>query len=181
MAITAYGFGELIMYFMAARNSNESYSMFIPFLRIAVIMNVSLAFILSTPARLFMHLMKQLHTPRVIFIPLFVIFRFIPQFIHEISLIHESIKVRLGSFSFVTFLLHPLLAYRCVTMPAVVRALRVAEQLAAAAEMKGLEHAHRISSSHLHKFSFYDFLVIAFTSIIVIITVFYNSIPYDIF
>ena len=65
--------------------------------------------------------------------------RFIPEFINDVKLIRESLKIKGFSpgIGFVTC--HPLLVVRLLVVPLTIRALRSADTLAVAAELKGMD------------------------------------------
>ena len=134
----------------------KSYTAIVPFLRIAVMINFSIALILSSKTKKLVNVLKTLHAPRVLFLPVIVIFRFVPLFSRDIKQIHESIKIRIGSFNFFTMILKPTLFVRLIMAPTVIRALRSADELAAAAELKGISDTKMITNSSPEFFCLID-------------------------
>jgi energy-coupling factor transport system permease protein len=152
----------------------KGYTAIVPFLRIAIMMNFSIALILSSQTKKIINVLKTLHTPRVIFLPVLVIFRFVPLFTRDIKQIHESIKIRIGSFNFFTMLLKPLLFIRLIMAPSVIRALRSADELAAAAELKGISDTKKITNSSPEFFKFRDAITLIAAGIVAYITLLLN-------
>jgi len=133
-----------------------NFIMLVPFLRIGIMINFSTALILSSKTKKLVNVLKTLHTPRVLFLPILVIFRFVLLFARDMKQIHESIKIRFGTFNFLTIILKPLLFIRLMIAPTVIRALRSADELAAAAELKGISDTKKITNSSPEIFRFRD-------------------------
>lgn len=153
----------------------KGYTAVVPFLRIAIMMNFSIALILSSQTKKLINVLKTLHTPRVIFLPILVIFRFVPLFSRDIKQIHESIKIRIGSFNFFTMLLKPLLFIRLIMAPSVIRALRSADELAAAAELKGISDTKKVTNSSPEFLKFRDVATLIVGGVVVYITIALNT------
>ena len=171
---------ELAMQKMSSGSQNhgigmKGYTAVVPFLRIAIMMNFSIALILSSQTKKLINVLKTLHTPRVIFLPILVIFRFVPLFTRDIKQIHESIKIRIGSFNFFTMLLKPLLFIRLIMAPSVIRALRSADELAAAAELKGISDTKKVTNSSPEFFKFRDVATLIVGGVVVYITIALNT------
>ncbi len=128
-------FSFLLGLAMKKMGGNADFKMIVPFLRIAITINFSIALILSSKTKKLVNILKTLKFPRVLFLPIIVIFRFVPLFARDMKQIHESIKIRIGAFNFFTMLLNPFLFIRIMMAPTVIRALRSADELAAAAEL----------------------------------------------
>jgi len=118
---------------------------FSPFLRVMILVNVILALALSSRVQSILTALKTLRLPLVIYLPAAVMIRFIPSFIVDIKQISESLKIRGYHINPLTITFHPLLTMRLLFVPIVVRALRSSDELAIAAELKGLGYSEKIS------------------------------------
>jgi energy-coupling factor transport system permease protein len=89
--------------------------------------------------------LKTLGLPFVIYLPASVMIRFIPEFINDVKLIRESMRIKgfNPGIQFVT--LHPFLVVRLLVVPLTIRALRSADTLSVAAELKGMDANTRMT------------------------------------
>ncbi|WP_321494035.1 energy-coupling factor transporter transmembrane component T [uncultured Desulfobacter sp.] len=112
---------------------------FNPFLRILILVNTIFALAVSSRIQDVMTSLKTLGLPFVIYLPASVMVRFIPEFINDVKLIRESMRIKgfHPGIQFVT--LHPFLVVRLLVVPLTIRALRSADTLAVAAELKGMD------------------------------------------
>ncbi|CAK7006096.1 MAG: Energy-coupling factor transporter transmembrane protein EcfT [Desulfovibrio sp.] len=138
MLLLAYGFALLIRSFAPAMPPVTVPTMIIPFLRLLVMVNVILPLAFSTRIQTLLSSLKSFKLPFFLYIPLAVMVRFIPSFIHDMKQIAEALKIRGFSLSPRQFMLHPVLCARCMTVPLLFRSLKASEDLGIAAELKGL-------------------------------------------
>ncbi len=118
-----------------------------PFLRIMILVNVILALALSCRVQEFMNTLKALRLPFFIYLPTTVMVRFIPSFINDVKQISQSMKTKGYSLSIFSMTVHPLLTMRLLFVPVVIRALRSADELSVAAELKGLGTSQAVHTS----------------------------------
>lgn len=137
-----------------------------PFLRIVPSLNVLLALGLTFSVQRFVGAMKSLRLPRVIFLPLMVFCRFVPEFVDVIRRLRDAVRMRGFSVSFGAALIHPLQSLRLTAVPLTVRTLRMADHLAVAAEMKRVGYARRPSQLRTLSFGRRDAAVAAATVIL---------------
>ncbi|WP_320043878.1 energy-coupling factor transporter transmembrane component T [uncultured Desulfobacter sp.] len=118
---------------------------FNPFLRILVLVNTIFALAVSSRIQDLMTSLKTFGLPFVIYLPASVMIRFIPEFINDVKLIRESMRIKgfNPGIQFVT--LHPFLVVRLLVVPLTIRALRSADTLAVAAELKGMDANTRMT------------------------------------
>ena len=122
---------------MAGRFKSQILASFhIPFLRLIPSINVLLALSLTVHLQRFINAMKMLRLPRIIYLPLTVFCRFVPEFIQNVRQLREAVLLRGLSVSFGSLFLHPVHSLRLTLVPLVVRTFRMADNLAVAAEMK---------------------------------------------
>jgi energy-coupling factor transport system permease protein len=130
---------------MPAMGKMELHLFFSPFLRVIILINVILALAFSTRVQAILTALKTLRLPLVVYLPVSVMIRFIPSFIVDIKQISESLKMRGYRINPLTVTFHPLLTMRLLFVPVVVRALRSSDELAIAAELKGVGYSDKIS------------------------------------
>ena len=138
-----------------------------PFLRMAPALNVLLAISLNFQVQRFVGAMKSARLPRVVFLPLTVFCRFIPEFILNIRQLRDAVMMRGFSVTFGSFFLHPALTLRLTLIPLSVRTLRMADNLAMAAEMKRIGYARRPTIYKPLRFSRLD--IAAMTAALVVV------------
>ena len=137
-----------------------------PFLRMIPSLNVLLAIALNFSVQKFVSAMKSIHLPRVIFLPLMVFCRFVPEFIDVIRQLRDAVRMRGFSVGLGAALIHPLQSLRLSVIPLTVRTLRMADHLAVAAEMKRVGYAKHPTALRVQHFHAIDGVVLAFTVIL---------------
>ncbi len=133
----------------------------IPFLRVLILVNVILALALSSRTQEVLSSLKSLRLPLFLYLPAVVMIRFIPSFIYDIKQIHESLKIRGFRINPLSTTLHPALTLRLLFVPIVIRALRSSDELAVAAELKGVGYSDRLSYYKTHRLLRADYYAIA--------------------
>lgn len=145
---------------------------FIPFIRIVIVLNVVLAMALTSKVQGLLSGLKTLKLPYYIYLPATVMIRFIPGFIKDIKQIQESLRTK-GYFNSRVFVLtHPRLTIRLLIIPLIIRALRTADELSIAAELKGIGATNKISYYKKSVFSRKDYSALFFFCLIFLFTVF---------
>lgn len=110
----------------------------IPFLRGAAAMNAILPLALTLNMHKFLSTLQSLHLPLIIYLPSAVMIRFIPSFISDIKQIHEALKLKGFQLSPKNIFKNPRLFIRLTFIPLIFLTLRTADDLALAAELKGV-------------------------------------------
>ncbi len=145
----------------------EPVKMLIPFLRITVMLNTVLALALSSRVQTLLNALKSFRLPIWLYIPSAVMIRFIPSFIKDVNQIHEAMRIRGYSPNPFFILAHPRLSVRLLVAPIIFRALRSADDLGVAAELKGvgtsMTGAQKLESYTPLKFKTRDALALAAT------------------
>jgi energy-coupling factor transport system permease protein len=136
-------------------------SVHVPFLRIVPVLNVLLAISLNFDVQQFIGAMKGARLPRVVFLPLTVFCRFVPEFILNVQQLRDAVRLRGFSVSAGSMLFHPARTLRLTLVPLAVRTLRMADNLAMAAEMKRIGYARCPTSFRPLHFRRIDGLVFA--------------------
>lgn len=145
--------------------SKGNFVMLVPFLRVGLMTNLMLSLILSSGEKKMVNVLKALRLPRFLFLPTLVVFRFVPAFINDIKQIHEGIKLKIGHFKFYTPFFKPVLFFRLLMIPSVITALRSADALSVAAELKGLSGCEKITNSKPEKWRWQDAATLLFAAL----------------
>lgn len=144
MWVVALGFLLGMHFLMPSMGEVKLHTLLTPFLRTAIMLNVILAMALSTRIQTVLSTLKSLRLPQCVVIPAAVMIRFIPSFIADIRQITETLKTRGYRLSPLVVLRQPRLYTRLLFVPLVFRALRAADELGIAAELKGLGYARKV-------------------------------------
>jgi energy-coupling factor transport system permease protein len=111
-----------------------------PFMRLAVTMNAMLPLALNSRLTDLAMALGRLRLPGLIRLPLMVTIRFIPTILNDMIQLREAVGIRFrGRKGFLFWLRHPITWWRVFFQPLIVRLIRSADELAMAAELKGLE------------------------------------------
>ncbi|MDR3153886.1 MAG: energy-coupling factor transporter transmembrane protein EcfT [Deltaproteobacteria bacterium] len=111
----------------------------LPFLRLGISVNTILP--LAFHARLsdLASTLNRIRLPGIVRLPLLITIRFVPTFVGDIVQIREAVRLRFrGRGGPLFWAARPFLWWRVFFMPLVVRLIRSADELALAAELKGL-------------------------------------------
>lgn len=123
-----------------------------PFMRILIVLQTVLVVALSTSPQEILINLKSIKLPRMLYLPILVMLRFIPSFINDLKQISESLKVRGLRITPLSILIHPVLTMRCSVFPLIFRAFRSSDELAIASELKGVGHYKNVTSFKKHTF-----------------------------
>ncbi|ABM61174.1 energy-coupling factor transporter transmembrane component T family protein [Halorhodospira halophila] len=161
--LMAMGFMQLMGLVLPRLGYGDIADVIVPFLRSAILLNTVLAMALSSRVQGALSALKSLYLPYWLYLPAVSMVRFVPAFLFDIRQVGES--VRLKGYKPGPFLLlrHPIASLRLIFMPLLFRALRTADDLAVAAELKGLgggTQASRYRADRLRS-SDWAFLVMA--------------------
>lgn len=94
--------------------------------------------------------LEKLKVPRQIVIPIAVTLRFMPTIRQEFCYIKDSMRIRGIESDFKGIILHPIRWMEFLLVPLLMRSLKIADELSAAAMVRGIE-------SHREKTLLYDF------------------------
>lgn len=124
----------------------------IPFLRMLVIVSLLLHLALSTPAQVISRMLQSMRLPGFLHIPLSVVIRFIPTFMDDCKQIQESARLRPGKNIWT--------CWRCLVVPLVFRTLASADDLAIAAELKGMHAGRKATMARFNRFTRRDYAIV---------------------
>lgn len=134
-------------------------SLSVPYLRMMVSVNLLLMLSVSTPVQTMFSRMQQMRLPRVIRIPISVAIRFVPAFMDDCGQIRDASRLRPGRGIRG--------AWRTLAVPLVFRTLFSADDLAMAAELKGIGQSVPLPKEE-KKFSQANYTVLAIAALILI-------------
>jgi energy-coupling factor transport system permease protein len=122
----------------------------LPFLRLGISLNTILPLALRSRLSDMVSTLNRLKMPGLLKLPLLITVRFIPTFVNDIVQIREAERLRFrGRGGLLFWIRRPLLWWRVFFMPLVVRLIRSADELALAAELKGLSASTDFGSAPL--------------------------------
>jgi len=139
-----------------------------PFLRVLVLAHTIVVLAVSSRVQDVMTSLKTLGLPFFIFLPAAVMVRFVPEFINDVKLIRESMRIKGFHTGILSVTLHPFLLMRLLLMPLTIRALRSADTLAVAAELKGMDGRSPMTRAASSGPGFWDILVLASALVLIL-------------
>ncbi len=104
--------------------------------RFAISLSAGAWFIATTPVGRLLAAMTAIHMPRILIIPMSVLFRFLPVAIDETRGVLEAMALRGYTRSYLWR--HPLAAIEKLVVPVLAASARIADELSAAALIRGL-------------------------------------------
>ncbi len=171
MWLIAIGFVFLLHAISDAFPVSSTVGILIPFLRSLVMLNTVLVLALTSRVQILLSALKGLHLPWWIYIPAVVVIRFIPDFIRDIGQINETMRTRGYNINPLFLIRHPLLTVRLLIAPIIFRALRSADELAIAAEMKGIDHNVKMTPYKPNRFGRADLVALVVTIVVLVCAV----------
>lgn len=109
--------------------------------------------------------------PQSILLILVVIIRFVPTISGEIKTIKEAMKVRGFMGSKINVVLHPLRTMEYIVVPLIFRSIKVGDELAAAAIVRGIENPGKKKSYYETKLSKTDYVILGISLLLLIICI----------
>jgi energy-coupling factor transporter transmembrane protein EcfT len=129
------------------------------FMRFIPVMMAATALGTASPGELIAALQKM-RLPKTVIIPLAVALRYMPGIAQEHQAIQEAARLRGVSLTFFGFLKNPQLTLECAMVPLLMRSLKIADELAASAATRGIEHPGQRTSLRQVQFRYIDALVL---------------------
>ncbi|MFH1060096.1 MAG: energy-coupling factor transporter transmembrane component T [Pseudomonadota bacterium] len=160
------GFGWLMAQWSPALGQSGWTVFLTPFLRVAVLLGLTLSVALGARPTDLLAALKGLRLPLFIHLPLVVMIRLVPSLISDLRQIADSLRLKGVRLNPLSLIVSPLLTTRLVFAPLVFRVLRSAEELAVAAELKGLGRAGRLTAWRGPRFRWRDALLLGLSLLI---------------
>jgi len=130
---------------VAARHAVTFGIILYTFIRMMPVVMIGAALTGSAPGRM-MCALERARVPKPLLVMLCILFRFFPVLLAEMQAIRDGIRAR-GIFPrWDSALRRPTLLYECFFVPLVVRCLKLSSELAASAELRGIECTRRRTS-----------------------------------
>lgn len=107
--------------------------------------------------------LRKMPIPTKVMLVLIVMLRFAPTVIHEFGEVKEAMKIRGFLKSAGNVLRHPMNTLEYAIVPMVFRSLKIADELAASAIVRGIESPCKKESYYVSQMSFWDFFLILVT------------------
>jgi energy-coupling factor transport system permease protein len=131
LAALSVGFLYALRSVLPMMRSSGSEQLLVPFLRMLAMVHAVMPLALSMRLRDVLSVMKALRFPRALYLPLAVTIRFIPGLIHDLRQIRDCLRLR-------GYRRWSLLRPRLWLLPIIFRCLHLSDELAIAAELKGV-------------------------------------------
>ena len=127
----------------AGRGMGAFYVKFVVFFIVKFAPGVLLVMVLSETEDVtrFIHALERLRLPRVLTLPLAVALRFVPSLGYELGCIKDAMRLRGLQPTVVGFYRHPILTLEYLSVPLLMRSLKIADELSASALTRGIETA----------------------------------------
>jgi energy-coupling factor transport system permease protein len=87
----------------------------------------------------FIHALERLHVPRVLTLPLAVAMRFVPTLSYELACIKDAMRLRGLQPTVLGFYRRPILTLEYLSVPILMRSLKIADELSASALTRGID------------------------------------------
>ena len=133
-----FGLQQLIYAYLTGAAAFFGFVVFIIARFIPVLMAAS-ALSATGPGELIAALQK-LHIPKAVIIPLAVGLRFMPSISKEFSAIRDAMRLRGISLASSNTLAHPVMTIECVFVPFLMRSMKISDELAASATVRGIDN-----------------------------------------
>lgn len=175
MWVVSIGFMHLMHRISPVIPVTDPVNMLVPFLRTMIMINTVLALALSSRVQMLLSSLKSLRLPIWLYIPAVVMIRFVPTFIKDVQQIHETMRIR-GYRLHPWFLVrHPLVSVRLLVAPILFRALRSADDLGVAAELKGVRPGCTMVNCKPQRFGRRDALAAVITGVVFIVGIYIHN------
>ena len=156
--VILYGLSFLINTYAASLGPVFGFMLYY-FMRFIPVMMAAAALGKASPGELIAALQKM-RLPKTVIIPLAVSLRYMPGIAQEYQAIQEAARLRGVSLTLLGFLKDPQLTLECALVPLLMRSLKIADELAASAASRGIEHPGERTSLRRVQFRCIDAVVL---------------------
>lgn len=118
---------------------------------------------------------QKMSIPQDILLSLIIIIRFIPSISEEIRSIGEAMKIRKIIDKKINIILHPLRTFTYLVVPLVFRSIKVGDELASAAIVRGIESKEKKQSYYDISLYKQDYVILTITIILVMFCLFWEK------
>lgn len=142
----AYGILYVLMLMMKNTGMFGNLPLLTVYIRRLMLPVMAAAPIIKAPAGLLIAALNRMKIPRAATLSLTVLFRFMPTLADEYRHIRESQKIRGIGVSAVNVLCQPFLTAECILVPMLIRTSKVADELSASVQVRGMKLGGAYSS-----------------------------------
>ncbi len=128
----------VLMFFVTGDLSGVEGIAFRVFARLVVMSSAGVLFALSTSPRELVRSLGWMRVPTVVLFPLTTALRFIPSLLRDLEEVRDALRLRGVNPGLYFAVRHPLWFFRIILVPLTVRSVSIADNLAAAAESRGM-------------------------------------------
>lgn len=125
----------------------------------------------TTRVNVFMAAMNRIHMPKSMVIPLTVMLRYFPMVMEDWRYISDAMRMRDVAPTGKSLLAHPARTIECIYVPMMMSALKVADELSAAAVTRGLENPKLRSCLQEIHFNSYDVICIVLFTLLMSVSI----------
>ena len=142
----AYGILYALLLLMKNTDSLGNLPLLTVYIRRLMLPVMAAAPIIKAPTGSLIAALNKLKIPRAATLSLTVMFRFMPTLAEEYRHIRESQKIRSIGVSAVNVVCHPLITLECILVPMLIRTSKVADELSASVQVRGMKLGGEYSS-----------------------------------
>ena len=142
----AYGILYVLMLMMKNTDRFGNLPLLTVYIRRLMLPVMAVAPIIKAPTGSLIAALNKMKIPRAATLSLTVLFRFMPTLAEEYRHIRESQKIRGIGASAAGILCHPFLTAECILVPMLIRASKVADELSASVQVRGMKLGGAYSS-----------------------------------
>lgn len=117
----------------------------------------------TAPTGLLLATLNRLHLPRTATISMAVVFRFMPTVAEEYQAIRTAQKFRGIGINAWALIKHPARSYETILVPLLIRTMKIADELASSAMLRGAAESGPMTSWHQIRFSWKDYVLLFVT------------------
>ena len=143
---SAYGILYVLMLLMKNTDMSGNLPLLTVYIRRLMLPVMAAAPIVKAPTGSLIAALNKMKIPRAATLSLTVLFRFVPTLAEEYRHIRESQKIRDIGASAAGILCHPLMTSECILVPMLIRASKVADELSASVQVRGMKLGGAYSS-----------------------------------
>ena len=167
----AYGVLYVLMILMKNTDMFGNLPLLTVYIRRLMLPVMAAAPIIKAPTGTLIAALNKMKIPRAATLSLTVLFRFMPAIAGEYRHIRESQKIRGIGDSVINVLRHPLMTSECTLVPMLIRTSRIADELSASVQVRGMKLGGEYSSYRKSELDLRDLvlMILGTTAVILII------------
>jgi energy-coupling factor transport system permease protein len=116
--------------------------------------------------------LETMRVPQLVIIPVAVSARYIPSIQEDFKCLKDSLRVRNIPVTLGSFIRHPVRTIEYLLVPILMRSLKVSDELAASAMLRGLDNGKRKTQLRVLRIRCVDIAALSMTAVVVALTVY---------